>query len=36
MGRNDRARFHSKLVLSLGAAAMVVIAMFAVEAKASD
>jgi hypothetical protein len=34
MGRKDRARFYSKLVLSLGAAAMVVMAMFAVEAKA--
>jgi hypothetical protein len=34
MERKDRATFHSKLVLSLGAAAMVVMAMFAVEAKA--
>jgi hypothetical protein len=34
MGRKDRATFHRQLVLSLGAAAMVVMAMFAIEAKA--
>jgi hypothetical protein len=34
MGRKDRARFHSNLVLSLGAAAIFAMAMFAVEAKA--
>jgi len=34
MGRNDRATSHSKLGLSLGAAAMLAIAMFAAEAKA--
>jgi hypothetical protein len=34
MGRKHRARVHSTLVLSLGAAAMFAIAMFAVEAKA--
>jgi len=34
MERKDRARFHSNLVLSLGAAAMFAMAMFAVEAKA--
>jgi hypothetical protein len=34
MGRKDRARFNSNLVLSLGAAAMFAMAMFAVEAKA--
>jgi hypothetical protein len=34
MDRKDRARFHSNLVLSLGAAAMFAMAMFAVEAKA--
>jgi hypothetical protein len=34
MGRKDRAGFHSNLVLSLGAAAMFAMAMFAAEAKA--
>ena len=34
MERKDRVRFHSNLVLSLGAAAMFAMAMFAVEAKA--
>ena len=34
MRRNDRATSHSKLALSLGAATVVAVAMFAVEAKA--
>jgi hypothetical protein len=34
MERNDRATSHSKLALSLGSAALVAIAMFAVEVKA--
>ncbi len=34
MGRKDRATHYSKLVLSLGAATMVAMAMFAAEAKA--
>jgi hypothetical protein len=34
MERKNRARFHSNLVLSLGVAAMLAMAMFAVEAKA--
>src|SRR5689334_16311456 len=34
MRRNDRARFYSNLVLSLGAAAMFAMAMFAAEARA--
>ncbi len=34
MGRRDRATFHIKLVLSLGVAAVLGMAMFAVEAKA--
>jgi hypothetical protein len=34
MGRKDRTTSHSKLVLSLGAATIVAVAMFAVETKA--
>lgn len=36
MGRQNRAASHSKLVLSLGAAALVAMAMFAVKAKAQS
>ena len=34
MRRNDRATSHTKLALSLGAATIVAVAMFAAEAKA--
>lgn len=34
MGRKDRAKVHSKLILSLGTAAICAMAMFSVEAKA--
>src|SRR5882757_1739028 len=34
MRRNDRATLHTKLALSLGAATIVAVAMFAVEVKA--
>jgi len=34
MGRKDRTIFHGKLVLSLGAATIIAVAMFAVETKA--
>src|SRR5882757_8417643 len=36
MRRNDRATLHTKLALSLGAATIVAVAMFAVEAKAQS